>query len=87
MTKLDLNTEELREAAKKFKIEASEMEDAVASADTTFGPCRGHVSKKVSSSVEEWDAIKSGFQKQLEALVNAADKLVNSAEVFETADD
>ena len=86
MSELSLNTEELRTAANKFKAEAGEVEDAITSADATFDPCRGHISKRVSNSVEEWDAIKSSFRKQLEELVNAADKLVKSAEAFEITD-
>ena len=85
MTQITLNTAELREAATRFKGEASEMESAVASADGSFAPCRDHISARIQRDVEAWDSIKAKFKTTLEELLAAADELVAAAVANEEA--
>jgi hypothetical protein len=85
MTQLQLNTEDLRSAAARFKSEAGEMESAVSSADSSFAPCRDHISPRIQQDVQQWDTLKSKFKTALEELVASAEELVRAAEDNELA--
>lgn len=85
MAIIKVNTEELRSASQRLKSEASEMEGAIANADSAISPCRSMESTRVLRDVEQWDAIKAKFKASLEELLAAADEITNAAIANEEA--
>ncbi|MDK2977644.1 MAG: hypothetical protein PWP52_358 [Bacteroidales bacterium] len=86
MSEISLNTEQLRTAAKTFTTKAGEVEEAITSANTSFEPIRGYISKRVSLSVEEWDTLRKKFITTLDELIETANELTKTGDDFDTTD-
>jgi uncharacterized protein YukE len=81
-----LNASEIRDASKKLKSQALEIETAIRASESTFAPLRHHISKRLQRSMENWDTIEAQFLNNLHELISATDELSSAADAFEMAD-
>jgi len=58
-----VNTELLRQAAKQLQNSISQMRDAVGAVEKAMDSARAMRAPRVSAHVEEWNSIKSNFDK------------------------
>ena len=83
---ININTDEMRNAAKKLEKEKGEMEQAVSTANTSMNICRDMKSKRVARRVKEWDDIQKKFKSTLDEMLQTYQSLTKAAEEFDQTD-
>lgn len=72
-----VNTDELRQAAQQLINKAEEMRAAVAAVDSAMAPARSMKAPRVAQDIQQWDAIKSSFQKMFDE-ADSASRIINT---------